>query len=236
MLIYILEDDDDIRELETYALKNSNFDVKGFSDANSLFKKVNEKVPDLFILDIMLPGEDGLSVLRKLRNKSSTSKVPVIMVTAKTSELDKVKGLDLGADDYLCKPFGIMELVSRVKARLRRYKKEAEGDISYNGITLSEDERAVYIDGKKCELTYKEFELLRLLLNRPGKVYSRDFILDSIWGYEYSGSSRTLDMHIKTLRQKLKDKGSLIKTVRNVGFKIDNVNNEEDWFGKKNYS
>lgn len=228
MLIYILEDDDDIRELETYALKNSNFDVKGFSDANSLFKKVNEKVPDLFILDIMLPGEDGLSVLRKLRNKSSTSKVPVIMVTAKTSELDKVKGLDLGADDYLCKPFGIMELVSRVKARLRRYKKEAEGDISYNGITLSEDERAVYIDGKKCELTYKEFELLRLLLNRPGKVYSRDFILDSIWGYEYSGSSRTLDMHIKTLRQKLKDKGSLIKTVRNVGFKIDNVNNEED--------
>lgn len=233
MLIYILEDDDDIRELETYALKNSNFDVKGFSNSVSLFRKLEDTLPDLFLLDVMLPGEDGLSVLKKIRSKPSTSKIPVIMVTAKTSELDKVKGLDLGADDYLCKPFGIMELVSRVKARLRRYKEEDNNNISFDGISLLEDERAVFIDGEKCELTYKEFEVLKLLISKPGKVFSRNIIMDTVWGYDYEGSSRTLDMHIKTLRQKLKDKGSLIKTIRNVGFKIDN---EEAWFGKKNNS
>ena len=202
-------------------MKNSSFDVKGFSNSVSLFKKLEETIPDLFLLDVMLPGEDGLSVLKKIRSKPSTSKIPVIMVTAKTSELDKVKGLDLGADDYLCKPFGIMELVSRVKARLRRYKEESNNSSSFNGINIIEDERAVYIDGEKCDLTYKEFEVLKLLISKPGKVFSRNIIMDTVWGYDYEGSSRTLDMHIKTLRQKLKNKGSLIKTIRNVGFKID---------------
>lgn len=233
MLIYILEDDDDIRELEAYALRNSNFEVEGFSCASEFYKSLGNALPDLILIDIMLPGENGLSVLKKLREKTATARIPVIMVTAKTTELDTVRGLDLGADDYICKPFGIMELVSRVKARLRRYTESDSASCSLDGIVLSNEQHTVIADGVKCELTYKEFELLKLLMSRPGKVYSRNYIMDTIWGYDYEGSSRTLDMHIKTLRQKLGNKGSMIKTIRNVGFKIESA---EESLGKKDYT
>ncbi len=223
-LIYIVEDDVNIREIERYALKNSGFEVQEFECGKELYKAVEKHVPSLILLDIMLPNEDGLDILTELRSKKATKKIPIIMVTAKTTELDKVKGLDLGADDYMTKPFGIMELISRVKALLRRTEDVAEAPILTNGeIVIDTDKRSVTVDGKNCELTYKEFELLKMLLLNRGIVLTRDKIMDQVWGFEYEGESRTVDMHIKTLRQKLGTAGGAIKTVRNVGYMIDSV-------------
>jgi len=221
-LIYIVEDDKNIREIETFALKNSGHTILDFEFAKDFFKKVAEKVPNLIILDIMLPDEDGLDILKKLRSVSETRKVPIIMITAKTTEIDKVKGLDLGADDYITKPFGVMELISRVKALLRRSADmETEKYLSLNNIFLDNEKHAVYVDGILCELTFKEYNLLKFLMINTGIVMSRDVILDRIWGLDFEGESRTLDMHIKTLRQKLGDAGTRIKTVRNVGYIIE---------------
>lgn len=222
-MIYIVEDDAEIRELETYALKSSGFDVKSFDCGKSLDEEVKVCVPDLFILDIMLPGEDGLSILKRLRAQENTKNIPVIMLTAKSSELDKVKGLDLGADDYIAKPFGILEFVSRVRALLRRsglMKTEAEETkISLGEVVLDTATRTVTVNGENVELTYKEYELLKLLLSQPGLVFSRQQILEKIWGVDFNMDTRTVDMHVKTLRQKLGDQGAIIQTVRNVGYK-----------------
>lgn len=221
-LIYIVEDDNNISEIESFALKNSGFSVEEFPDAKAFFTRLNEKLPNLVLLDVMLPDEDGLSVVAKLRKRSDTRKLPVIMVTAKTTEIDKVKGLDLGADDYLSKPFGVMELISRVKALLRRSDGMSEEKIlSVGEISLDAERHTVKVAGENCELTYKEYELLKLLLTNAGIVTSREVILDRVWGTDFEGESRTLDMHIKTLRQKLKDAGQRIKTVRNVGYILD---------------
>ena len=220
--IYIVEDDVNIREIERYALKNSGYQVEEFVCGADLFKRLESKVPALILLDIMLPNEDGLDILTKIRADKNTAKVPIIMVTAKTSELDKVKGLDLGADDYISKPFGVMELISRVKALLRRTTNaQEESQISYGNILVDNDKHAVYVDGNLCELTYKEFELFKYLVINKGIVLSRDKIMNQVWGFDYEGESRTVDMHIKTLRQKLGEAGSHIKTVRNVGYMVE---------------
>ncbi len=221
-LIYIVEDDNNISEIESFALKNSGFHVEEFPDAKAFFERLNEKLPNLVLLDVMLPDEDGLSIVAKLRKRSDTRKLPVIMVTAKTTEIDKVKGLDQGADDYLAKPFGVMELISRVKALLRRSDGMSEEKIlSVGEISLDVERHTVKVSGENCELTYKEYELLKLLLTNAGIVTSREVILDRVWGTDFEGESRTLDMHIKTLRQKLKESGQRIKTVRNVGYILD---------------
>ena len=219
MKIYIVEDDPEIRELESYALRSSGYETAEFAEGSSFFEALGREKPDLVLLDVMLPGEDGLSILRRLRSQADTSTLPVILVTARSTELDTVRGLDLGADDYIAKPFGIMELVSRVRARTRHLQAEPE-ICRCGGITLSEASRSVAVNGTPCELTYKEYELLALLLHNAGRVLTREQIMDRIWGYDYGGSSRTLDMHIKTLRQKLGDSGSLIHTIRNVGYRL----------------
>lgn len=220
--IYIVEDDVNIREIERYALKNSGYEVEEFDCGADMFRRIEQKVPALLLLDIMLPNEDGLDILTRLRSDKNTEKLPVIMVTAKTSELDKVKGLDLGADDYISKPFGVMELISRVKALLRRTSSVQEDKkIAYKDIEIDNDKHAVYTNGETCELTFKEYELLKYLMINKGIVLSRDKIMNQVWGFDYQGESRTVDMHIKTLRQKLGDAGSCIKTVRNVGYMIE---------------
>lgn len=217
MLVYIVEDDDNIRELEAFALKNSGYDTECFEASKEFYKAITKAVPDLILLDIMLPGDDGLMILKKLRDDPVTANTPVIIISAKTTELDRVKGLDLGADDYLCKPFGVMELVSRVKARLRG--KSQSNEYRFAEILLNEDTRKVFISGKHTELTYKEFELLKTLIKSPGKAFARDYLIDTIWGQESTG--RTLDVHIRTLRAKLGECGRYIRTVRNVGYKLD---------------
>ena len=217
MLIYIVEDDDNIRELEAFAMKNSGYDTQCFESSKEFYQGIAKAVPDLILLDIMLPGDDGLTVLKNLRDDPAAEKIPVIIISAKTTELDRVKGLDLGADDYLCKPFGVMELVSRVKARLRG--KSDNNEYRYAEILLNEDTRKVFISGKQTELTYKEFELLKALIKSPGKAFTRDYLIDTIWGQESTG--RTLDVHIRTLRGKLGEYGKYIVTVRNVGYKLD---------------
>lgn len=220
--IYIVEDDVNIREIERYALKNSGYEVEEFDCGADMFRRIEQKVPALLLLDIMLPNEDGLDILTRLRSDKNTEKLPVIMVTAKTSELDKVKGLDLGADDYISKPFGVMELISRVKALLRRTSSVQEDKkIAYKDIEIDNDKHAVYTNGEICELTFKEYELLKYMMINKGIVLSRDKIMNQVWGFDYQGESRTVDMHIKTLRQKLGDAGSCIKTVRNVGYMIE---------------
>ena len=220
MLIYIVEDDADIRELETYALKNSGYDVQSFGESTSFFKACSEQIPQLVILDVMLPDFDGLSVLEKLRNDSVTKSIPVILVTAKDSEMDKVKGLDMGADDYITKPFSVLELISRVRAILRRCSFEDKKDIiTLGGIVFDDSKHIVTSDGEVCTLTYKEYELLKYLLRNKGMAITRENIIINVWGYDFEGESRTVDMHITTLRQKLGNCGNLIKTVRNVGYK-----------------
>ena len=220
--IYIVEDDKNIREIEMFALKNSGYAVEEFENAKSFFSRITEKVPDLVLLDIMLPDMDVLEIVKKLRNRPDTVRVPIILVTAKTTELDKVKGLDIGADDYLTKPFGVMELISRVKALLRRSRAlQDDKQLVLGGITLDSERREVHVDGELCELTFKEFELLKLLMVNAGIVLHRDTIMSDVWGTDYEGESRTLDMHIKTLRQKLGEAGNMIKTVRNVGYKME---------------
>lgn len=221
-LIYIVEDDMNIREIETFSLKNSGYTIEDFECAKDFWNRVYEKVPNLIVLDVMLPDEDGLTIVDKLRKKAETRRVPVIMVTAKTSEMDRVKGLDIGADDYLVKPFGVMELISRVKALLRRSMDlDEERVIVIGDIKLDDEKRRVYVGETKVELTYKEFELLKLLMHNAGIVLQRDDIMVKIWGIDYEGESRTLDMHIKTLRKKLGEAGNRIKTVRNVGYRFE---------------
>lgn len=226
MLIYILEDDEQILEMTTYALRSSDYEVEGFQNAFALYQALNRHTPSLLLLDLMLPDEDGLTVLKKLRGKPELKSLRIIIVSAKSTELDKVRGLDLGADDYLAKPFGIMELLSRVKAQLRRITDDSPssrllccGDVQLNPVT-----REVFCDGVPVMLTFKEFELLQLLIEHPGQVLSRAIIMDRIWGYDFEGTSRTLDMHIRTLRQKLGTCGHMIQTVRNVGYKMEHEN------------
>lgn len=223
-MIYIVEDDADVREMETYALKSSGFEVMSFDCGKALDEQVKSVVPDLFILDIMLPGEDGLSILKRLRNQENTRNVPVIMLTAKGTELDKVKGLDLGADDYIAKPFGVLEFISRVRAVLRRSERSSSEstealNLALGGVILDDQRRSVTVDGVAVELTFKEYELLKLLMSRPGTVFSRQQILEKIWGIDFDMDTRTVDMHVKTLRQKLGSHGSIVQTVRNVGYK-----------------
>ncbi len=222
-LIYIVEDDISIQEIESFALSNVGYQVEGFGSAGEFFRAMEKQLPDLILLDIMLPDEDGLSIVKKLRADRETVLVPIIMVTAKTTEIDKVKGLDIGADDYLTKPFGVMELISRVKAMLRRSGagEEKERLLKAGVIVLDRERHTVTVDGRPVELTYKEYELLKLLLANVGIVTTREVILDRIWGTDFEGESRTLDMHIKTLRQKLGEAGGMIKTVRNVGYLLN---------------
>lgn len=220
-LVYIVEDDTDIREMESYALKNSGLDVEMLASGAALNDALKRQLPDLILLDIMLPDEDGLSILKRLRAEKETKELPIIMVTAKTTELDKVRGLDMGADDYLTKPFGIMELVSRVKALLRRTKRQTN-ELVYESITLDDERHLVTANGEPVELTYKEFELLKFLLQNCGTVVSRDRLMDAVWGFAFAGETRTVDMHIKTLRKKLGASGMLIVTVRNVGYRLGN--------------
>ena len=221
-LIYIVEDDTNIREIESFALKNSGYQIQDFGNAKEFYRAVKEKKPDLALLDIMLPDEDGMEILQKLRKNPETKRLPIIMVTAKATELDRVKGLDLGADDYIIKPFGVMELISRVKALLRRSMGEIQEKILKVDEILMDDERhQVYVSDKPCELTFKEYELLRLLMQNRGIVLSRDVIMDRIWDMNCDVESRTLDVHIKTLRAKLGDSARHIKTIRNVGYRME---------------
>ena len=220
-MIYIVEDDRNIQEIELFALKNSGYQATGFETAKEFYKALNEKLPELILLDIMLPDENGLSILKRLRSRADTQKIPVILVTAKTSEIDKVKGLDGGADDYIAKPFGVMEMIARVKALLRRSGGMEESLLTCGNVTLDGEKRMVYVDGKSIELTYKEFELLKLLMKNHGIVISRDVIMERVWDSSFEGESRTIDVHVRTLRQKLGDGGALIKTIRNVGYMVD---------------
>lgn len=220
-LIYIVEDDESIREIETIALKNSGHMVGAFGSSKEFFKKLDEILPDLVLLDVMLPDESGYDIIKKLRLNSATKRLPVIMVTAKSTELDMIKGLEDGADDYIKKPFSVMELITRVKALLRRTETDEAGVLDVGEIELNLERHAVTVSGKQVELTFKEYELLRYLMANKNIVLSRDSIVLKVWGTEFEGESRTVDMHIKTLRQKLGDAGSRIRTVRNVGYVIE---------------
>lgn len=217
-LIYIVEDDESIREIETISLRNSGYEVCCFEDAGSFFEGLDKMLPDLLVLDIMLPDSDGNTMVKRLRRMPETKKLPIIMVTAKTSEMDLMRGLDNGADDYIKKPFSIMELISRVKALLRRTKAEREDVLHLGNVVLDNIRHRCEVHGETLELTFKEYELLKYLVINKGMVLSRDQIMLHVWGTEFEGESRTVDMHIKTLRQKLKDQGEHIKTVRNVGY------------------
>ena len=219
-LIYIVEDDSSIRELEKYALLNSGFTVEGFDNSKELYNALGTNLPVLIILDIMLPGEDGLNILKKIRQTPNYKYIPVIMVTAKTSEIDAVKGLDMGADDYITKPFGVMELISRIKAVLRRTQTQKVNTVSLDEITIDEERHIVYINGEQVELTYKEYEILKLIINK-GIVLTRDRLMENIWGYDFEQGNRTVDVHIQSLRKKLGPSGDHIKTIRHVGYKID---------------
>jgi len=222
MKIWCVEDDASIRDIEVYTLKSTGFEARGFPDVPAFREALEGDRPDLIILDIMLPGEDGVELLKALRANPGTRSLPVIMATAKGMEYDKIQSLDLGADDYLVKPFGMMEMVSRVKAVLRRCRPAYEQRVLRSGgLTVNLDERTVYADGERIQLTFKEFELLRLFLSRPGIVFTRDQLFNDVWGADYVGETRTVDMHIRTLRQKLGDYGKLIETVRGVGYKLE---------------
>ncbi len=221
-LIYVVEDDKNIQEIEEYALKSSGYDVRCYEESCAFLEAMQKVLPDLVLLDIMLPGEDGLSVLKRMRSQPSTKKLPVILITAKSSEIDTVKGLDLGADDYITKPFGIMELISRVKAILRRVKPEREEPVlRFGEIVLDVNRHICSVEGEAVELTYKEYELLKLFLSNAGIVLSREVIMNAVWDSDFAGETRTVDVHIKTLRKKLMDAGSHIVTVRNVGYKLE---------------
>jgi two-component system alkaline phosphatase synthesis response regulator PhoP len=222
MRIFIVEDDDNIREMVSYAVKTAGFEAVSFSGGKEFFKTLSESLPDLILLDIMLPGDDGITILKKLRTDKNTAKLPVIMLTAKGTELDKVTGFDSGADDYITKPFSVMEMLSRIKAVLRRTKTEEKAEnIMLDELIISPEKRIVTSNDEEIPLTFKEFELLHYLAKNRGIVLSRDKILTEIWGYDYDGENRTVDMHIKTLRRKLGDSGSHIITIRNVGYKAD---------------
>lgn len=221
--VYCVEDDANIRELIEYTLSSTGFSVKGFENGQSFFEQLKSSVPDMVLLDIMLPDTDGMEILKRLRSNSETKDIAVIMLTAKSERMDKIRGLDTGADDYIAKPFDVLELISRIKAVLRRSgssKAENSTEYSYREITLNHKKRLVYVNGKEISLTYKEYELLYMLLRANGNVVTRETIISSIWGTEFEGESRTLDVHIRTLRQKLGSAGNYIDTVRNVGYKV----------------
>lgn len=221
-MIFCVDDDNTIRDIEVYALEQTGFQAKGFADGVSMLEALKTETPELVVLDIMLPGKDGVEVLKEMRSNSDTRKIPVIMATAKGTEMDKIQGLDSGADDYLVKPFGVMEMVSRIKAVLRRCgPAEKDGALSIGEITLNDKEHLVTVNGEKINLTFKEFELLKLFMGKPGIVFSRDKLLSEIWDIDYLGESRTVDMHIKTLRHKLGEAGKRIETVIGVGYRME---------------
>lgn len=223
-MIWCVEDDAAIRDIEVYTLQSTGFEAKGFEDGNTFWEALQKECPDLVILDVMLPGMDGVELLRKIRASANLRDLPVIMATAKGAEYDKIQSLDLGADDYVVKPFSVMELVSRVKAVLRRYQPQKnDKELKMGGIIVHLDERTVSVDGERVLLTYKEFELLRLFMTHPGIAFTRDQLLSEIWDMAYAGETRTVDMHIRTLRQKLGAFGALIETVRNVGYRMENA-------------
>ena len=221
-MIYCVEDDESIQSLELYTLRSAGFEVSGFLDGDSFWEALRRERPELVILDVMLPGISGVELLRKMKASGDTCDIPVIMATAKGAEYDKIQSLDLGADDYLVKPFGMMEMVSRVKAVLRRCQSRQNRKILAAGnLVLDMAEHTVTADGQRIALTFKEFELLRLFLSAPGVAFTRERLLTNIWGGEYSGETRTVDMHIRTLRQKLGSYGTIIETVRNVGYRLE---------------
>ena len=219
-MIWCVEDDASIRDIEVYALQSTGYEAKGFEDGISFLKEVKNQKPELVVLDVMLPGIDGITLLQKLKEDPETREIPVVMARAKGAEYDKIQGLDLGADYYLTKPFGVMEFVSCVKAVLRRCQpRQVEHLLKTGGLIVNIDEHTVTIDGERITLTYKEFELLRLFLSHPGMAFTRDQLFNEVWGMDYCGDTRTVDMHIRTLRQKLGDYGKQVETVRNVGYR-----------------
>ena len=221
-MIWCVEDDSSIRDIEVYALSSTGFEARGFADGDSFWDALQSETPDLVVLDVMLPGKDGVTLLKLMKDSEEFRDVPVIMATAKGSEYDKIQSLDLGADDYLVKPFGIMEMVSRVKAVLRRCKPVKETKLlKLNGLVLNPEEHTVTVDGQRVVLTYKEYELLYLFLSQPGIAFTREQLLASVWNTGYLGETRTVDMHIRTLRQKLGEYGNMIETVRNVGYRLE---------------
>lgn len=221
-MIWCVEDDSSVRDIEIYTLKSMGFEAEGFADGDAFFKALKEAKPKLIVLDVMLPGKDGVEILRELKAAADTKDIPVIMATAKGMEYDKIQSLDLGADDYLVKPFGMMEMVSRVKAVLRRCNASSDEHlIVIDGISLNADEHTVAVDGQRIQLTYKEYEMLKLFMSHPGMVFTRDQLFNNVWGSEYIGETRTVDMHIRTLRQKISPYDKLIETVRNVGYRME---------------
>ncbi len=226
-MIYCVEDDDSIRQLEIYALKSAGLEVEGFADATSLWQALQKQTPELLILDIMLPDEDGLSILQNIRKNSKTSSIPVLMASAKGSEYDKVLGLDSGADDYISKPFGMLELVARVKALIRRTSTQNSDTITVGNITINIVQHKVYVGAQEVILTRKEFAVLQTLMNNPEHVFSRDLLLTQIWGYGFDGETRTVDVHMRSLRTKLGTYGDQIETVRGIGYRISNVAKQE---------
>ena len=221
-MIWCVDDDSTIRDIEVYTLTQTGFEAKGFPDGLSMLEALKKEKPELIVLDIMMPGMDGVEVLKEIRVNTETRKIPVIMATAKGTEMDKIQSLDIGADDYLVKPFGVMEMVSRIKAVLRRCAPEEIDEVMRIGeIVLDDKKHAVSVSGENVTLTYKEFEILKLFMFHPGEVFSRDKLLTEVWGSNYLGESRTVDMHIKTLRQKLGDAGKCIETVIGVGYRLE---------------
>ena len=221
-MIFCVEDDNSIRDLMIYTLNSAGFEAKGFAEGESFFQELQEQKPDLIMLDVMLPGDDGITILKRLKAQSNTAHVPVIMATAKGTEFDKVIGLDMGADDYLTKPFGMMEMIARIKAVLRRSMPKEELNVLLAGkLELNLNEHTVTVAGKRVQLTLKEFEMLRLFMEHIGRVYTRDQLLSKIWGADYIGETRTVDVHIGTLRTKLEDCGDYIQTVRGVGYRME---------------
>ena len=222
--IYCVEDDESIRELIVYALNTSGYEGSGFESGEDFFFQLDKSLPDLILLDIMLPGDDGLTILNKLKKNHSTKDIPIIMLTAKTSEYDRVKGLDMGADDYISKPFGVMELISRVKAVLRRTGQVSTSNVlTFEAIEMDYEKRNLRINNELVKLTYKEFELLYYLLKNENIVLTREMIMNEVWGFDFEGETRTVDVHIGTLRQKLGEAGKLIQTIRNVGYKVGDI-------------
>ena len=221
-MIWCVEDDASIRDIERYTLSSTGFETRGFQDGLACWEELKKEQPDLILLDVMLPGMDGVELLTKMKQSPALCQIPVIMATAKGAEYDKIQSLDLGADDYLVKPFGMMEMVSRVKAVLRRCQpRETPHLLKVEGLVVDRDQRTVTVDGERTELTYKEFELLLLFLSHPGIAFTRDQLFSKVWNMDYTAETRTVDMHIRTLRQKLGDYGSLIKTIRNIGYRME---------------
>ena len=221
-MIWCVEDDSGIRDIELYALTSAGFETRGFEDGLSFWEALKKEKPELIVLDVMLPGMDGITILSKMKESVEYNNIPVILATAKGQEYDRIRGLDLGADDYIVKPFSIMEMVSRVKAVLRRSQPQQISKLlKAGGLVVNLDEHTVVVDGNRVQLTYKEFELLRMFLTHPGMVYTREQLFSQVWKLDYMGDSRTLDSHIRTLRQKLLGYGKMIETVRNVGYRLE---------------